>query len=58
MFVSAYACEAEEKYHVMIGGYECYVRDDRHYTEIDGETCLVIDLDEGAAEYDGSNISL
>lgn len=56
-FGNVYAFEVEENYHVQIGDYECYVANGQYYTEIDGETYLVIDLDEGAAEKNNSNIS-
>lgn len=31
---------------VNIGGYDCWVEDGEYYTEYDGETCQVINLDE------------
>ncbi|MBD5103275.1 MAG: hypothetical protein HDT47_00215 [Ruminococcaceae bacterium] len=54
---NTYAYEAEKNDLVQIGEYECYVIEGQYYTEIDGETYLVINLDENVTEDDGSNIS-
>lgn len=57
MSVNTYASEAAESDHVQVGEYECHVENGQYFTEIDGETYLVIDLDDGSTEDDSFNIS-
>lgn len=38
---------------IRVGDYDCYVENGQYYTELDGEKCLVINLD----DYDSSYIS-
>ena len=53
---SVYASEVEENNLVQVGEYECYVKDGQYYTEIDGESYLVIELGNDAVECDTSII--